>query len=104
VERNITPRPKNYCKRDLACIENVSFPFSRHGDPASGRAKRVGLVRAKKWGERGRGGEKGIPPPTVPYFSHSLAVSFPASAFENERLVHRLKRLERLGKDDRSVT
>jgi len=58
----------------------------------------------KKWGEMGRGGKKGIPPPTVPYFSHSLAVSFPASAFENERLVHRLKRLERLGKDDRSVT
>jgi len=56
-------------------------------------------------GRNGEGwGKKELPLPLPLIFSHSLAVSFPASAFENERLVHRLKRLERMGKDDRSVT
>lgn len=36
-----------------ACVADVSFPFSRHGDQASGGENE--FLASKKWGEVGRG-------------------------------------------------
>ena len=80
----------------VVCVADVSFPFSRRRDRtserASGRASGVStkLVRSGEGvNDKGEGvGRKGIvfpslasSPPPAPYFSHSLAVSFPPRAF-----------------------
>lgn len=70
----------------------------------SGLSKTVGETKwegvSKKSG--GRGGEvKNCPTPLpAPFFSHSLAVSFPLRPFGNERLVRKLKRLGIMDKDE----
>ena len=67
----------------LACVAAVSFPFQ-----ADEQASEEAHPRwAKDWGEGGggerEGGGNGVasPPPSAPYFSHSLSVSFPSRKF-----------------------
>lgn len=78
---------------NVACVADISFPFSKRGiveaseqmsAPGVSKMRSGSLsIRLANWGWV-------LPqtPTTAPYFSHSLAVSFPSSAFRNEHLVH----------------